>query len=520
MPTLFWNSGEKEIIKGLDILGYRKVDQDTEKLWVSGITTISQRARYLSLLPWLLMEYYRRCGIDSGTARQPDWDEYHEIERRLELVVLAATRITDEALGRKTGGLLGSELYIDDAKTLKAGDTVTLDLVRGGATFGTYVVPCRTIGLLAHDSVEGEWEAPKLTPRGIRMHDTRTEMLGNSVLVSKILSGGTVSGQDIESEAALFSAGALDQPDSEPERALLETAFLERESGQDEGLYERFLATTRFVLTSVQLGLVSSPLAIATRYSAVVTTPSTPSEVSMHWAAYEMHRRVHFSLELLLEALSSEIADADGQTVSEAVSSWAADSDLPITLINAFDSDTEIDFSASFGDFATRLQAQAFLDEPVDRRIRRAGDAASKAVIALSLLTATWRQSRHIFAMEGFPRANSGAERVYPILEESRDTPLSSVLLRIIDHGVVESHLTTTLRKMGHGLKCSLRFFPDGRILRPTGLGVAAGFSGDRLGNVLGILTDIGMTEHTDNGLQLSGRGRTLLERLGGPDHA
>ena len=519
MPTLFWNSGEKEVIKGLDILGYRKVDQDTEKLWVSGITTISQRARYLSLLPWLLMEYYLRCGLGTGTVRL-DLNEYHDIERRLELVVLAATRVTDDALGRKTGGLLGSDLYTDEAKTLKAGDTVSLDLGRGGATLGTYVVPCRTIGLLAHDSVKGEWEAPVITPRGERMHATRTEMLGNSVLVSKILSGGNLSGQEIESEAVLFSAGALDQPDSELERSLLETAFLERESGQDEGLYERFLATVRFVLTSVQLGMASSPAAIATRYTAVVTTLPTPSEASMHWAAYEMHRRVHFALELLLEAISSDVADADGLTVSEAVSSWAADCDLPITLTEAFASDNEIDFSASFGDFAKGLQDDAFLDEPINRRIWRAGDAASQAVVALSLLTATWKQSRHIFAMENFPKANSGAERVYPLLEESHDIPLSALLMKILDRGVVESHLTTTLRKMGQGLKCSLRFFPDGRVLRPTGMGVAAGFSGDRLGNVFGILTDLGMTEHIDNGLQLSGRGQTLLRRLGGPDHA
>lgn len=34
MPTLFWNAGEKEVTKGLDILGFHRVDQDLEKAWV------------------------------------------------------------------------------------------------------------------------------------------------------------------------------------------------------------------------------------------------------------------------------------------------------------------------------------------------------------------------------------------------------------------------------------------------------------------------------------------------------
>lgn len=518
MPTLFWNAGEKEVTKGLDILGFRRVDQDLEKAWVSGITTISERARYMAMLPWLLVEYYKLCGLESGTARAPVWDEFRGISRRLELVVMAATRVTDKRLGRKTTGLLGGDIFEAELDVLAAGGTVELQLDRGGATFGTYVVPCRTVGLISHESIDAEWQAPKITPRGRQMHEFRTRALGGSSILEMVLHGGSLDAATVEAGADQFSAGALDQPVSDDECRFLESVLLEAEEGQDAEGYARFLTTVRFALTSIQDGHAASPAAIAARYGHVTEPGAQLSESALAWAAYEMHRRVHFSLELLLGSLTSAIGEVDGATVNDVVASWTEDEELAPALADAFTPGFTLNWRDSFAAFSGEVRKDAFLNRSLERRVPNRLAPRDRAVYALALLTATWQRTRGLCAAGRFPRSVSGSERVYPLLEAAADQPLADLLVTIIDRGVVESHLNTTLRKMGNGLKCSLRFFPDGRVLRPTGMQVAAGYSNDRLGNVMGIMADLGMIDHESE--ELSARGRALLDRLGGPDNA
>jgi len=102
-------------------------------------------------------------------------------------------------------------------------------------------------------------------------------------------------------------------------------------------------------------------------------------------------------------------------------------------------------------------------------------------------------------------------ESAFKVLRDYESADLAQAMTAIVLHTVIESHLKTTLRKMGEGQQCSLRFYPEGNLLRPTGTGVRAGYSGDRLGNVLGMLADLGHFDRQDGGFILSTKGRAFL---------
>jgi hypothetical protein len=509
----FWNLGEGEKIEGRDILGLRQVDQQLERRWVAGITTISVRARYLSLLPWAIGEFYeRRLAASSGRAVFDD-KAFSEILARMEFVVLAATQIGKDA-GEPGGttGILGATVHLGALAELRSAGWVELPN-RSVNSYGTYVMPARTFGLL---DTGGNGLPVQITARGERLRSTRKAMLHGSRLAELVASGGILDLPTLDAERHLFSVNGLAACESE--RLELEGAFLTPHGDGDavREVYQRFLATSRWVFSNLDGTPHSAAELIRLAYTSAVAEKAAPSVVETAWAEYELRRIGHFALELLLSSLTDTLGVLTDASIEDVVRDWASADALPelVREVMPFDA---MPLEKRLGDVFAQLQDEPLVFERLGINEVCGLPAGPRAIYALALLLSISRRGSELRQSGRIPDRSEWdqLERAFSILAEKMDSTASETLAALLRHTVAEPHIATTLRKMSQNQKCSLRFYPEGDLLRPTGITVRAGQSNDRLGNVLRMWADLGALDESANGrYALSAHGHEILGEI------
>jgi len=493
----FWNKGEKDIIQGLDVLGLRSIDQHIETQLLASITTISIRARYLSLIPWVVGEFFNsytdETNLDSDTSRQL----LMQVFDRLEVVLILATNYEKNLNPNVLStGIIGAEVHKETIDEFNEKGEIDIIILKDKSTrekyinptYGTYYNPCRGFGLLENSPI-----APvALPPNGIAIYQARKKIVKrDNGILSWLLNGGHLTKEMIADEAQYFS---IDNIDSIPEEIqLLQESFLIPFTDESKDVLESYTKfNNTMIWTLNQLDESKKPQElIYDNYDYCITQEATNlSTIELNWFEFELRRRVHFSLELLLKALSHTLDELNGATATQVVNNWIED----IKFSNNIEDGSE-HYHAPLNDYQSILKDDMFRK----KQTQTPENPSEQALHAISILEVCRRQSSKLLNSISNVE-NDYMRKAFQILDELHTSKVYEAIVKVPNFCVIEPHLKTTLRKMGQGQQCSLRFFPEGKKLVPTGIDTNAGVSGSRLNNTIRMMADIGICEALDNG--------------------
>lgn len=490
---IFWNSGEQEKIRGLDALGIRRIDQDIERQLVAGVTTISIRARYLSLLTWGLAEIFERGAGSDSFSPEACIEQIETVLPRLQFLILASTVLAEPS--GDTTGALGADLYADEITALRSGGEAAIPSEGKSALFGTYVAPAKQFGLV---NLSGSGAVPiTIPPRGERIAGQIGILLKNNPLVDKILNGGNVSAAEIKAFGAPLSLNGLIDPQSE--RELLLQAFFKPFSDEDgvRKQYDLFRGTCQAVLDAAKHEAITARQFIQRNFQTTCVTPED-RPLQQQWADYEAHRRVHYALELLLTALSRTLNLAGSQSIPAVVGALTADSAVAPAISAKIS--VPWDWGSALADLLAAIRPDRLFDSPLAPRDARGLEPSSQAAYGILLIASVQLSMRSRERLGLWPRRGYRLRQTLGIVDETERQALAITLERLLSEVVVPAHISNALRKMAGGQKCSLRFFVESDIVRPTGTDNRPGLSGDRLTNVCRMLADLGLLSRDANG--------------------
>jgi hypothetical protein len=492
---IFWNKDILEDTQGLDILGVRALDQGIESNLVNGVTTVSARGRYFSILPWAIGQYYQMAG---GVFRAT---ELNTFLTRVEFLIIAASAV--DTAHKVGGAILGSDVYADDMKAIRAGGAAPLPVASNNSRIlNIYYNPCKSIGLL-DDGTSADSIPYRLTERGKAILEARAKSLEGSALIELLHTGGDINAEIASTAIDAFSLGAL--PATSDEAKLLRTAFTapwpapSHRRAIVETRYERFLQTTRWVESWADGNPASANRVLAKNLEACTLVQRNDAS-SLSWAEYEWRRRQHFALELLLASVCGALDSLGGDGTPQEMIAEAKHETTNGDGLKTIWPEAGKAWERSAKEAVQSVPPDLMLGSPLPFPAFTQLRPHEKMLAAFALIASLEQQTRGFRKVEPEPETTSISDLALKMIVDADATPFADALTALVMECAITPHLQVTLRKMSNGQKCSLRFFPDGEYLRLTDNKSGAGFSGSRLDNTLNILVDIGLMRRADNG--------------------
>lgn len=478
-----WGSRLSNETKGLDVLGIRALDQNIEASLTNGITTISIRARYISILAWAIGRYF--VDESAGGRVRHDKDALAVYLNRVRFMILAATFIDQ---GAPRTGAMGSDYYVAEMEALVAGNPVRLPETGNLAILNTYFGPASALGLV-ESRPESSGLPFGLTARGTGMYHERDKRLEGTGLIELLRHGGELDYETARRAMTAFSLARTSEFGREAE--LLREALTETwvpgnslAAKRVAEAYQKMTNTRTWIDSELRNELLNANQLIARNYDRAVLQGA--SGIEREWASFEWHRRVHFALELLLAAMTKTLLSDGSMSISQVAATWSS-------------VDVDSEPLAAHWNSAVAVAAALVPRGQFTGGLLRPGefqfDPAVQALRAFEILVTQAYDSQAIGVIHsGGNRPIAPAARAIEILRNG-DRTLAEVLLAICDECVAQRHIANTMRKMGNQQDCSLRFYPDGPLLVPTGIDFSPNYSGSRLQNTMRILSDLKMLD-------------------------
>jgi hypothetical protein len=196
---------------GQDVLGVRLVDQRLETALTPGVTSISPRIRYYSLLAWGLKQFwniYQKNGTVEVSSKI-----FNQHFRRLNLAIILSTRLDAPNITR----LIGIKAL--NNKMPAPGTEVDLDKLdqqcQPAQAMPVYLSPMQGADILRERKGQ-----PFLTNRGDSLAKVMATMPGIPEL-GDILASGRIPADTLQHHASNWSLSALSRPQNKAERHAL-----------------------------------------------------------------------------------------------------------------------------------------------------------------------------------------------------------------------------------------------------------------------------------------------------------